>query len=115
MKRHEKTSASVVRNAASVASPAPIGSTTKPMPSTIDPRGYQFPNQYVLAPCNVPIRIVDEIASVTKAKAMPSESAAARDNHFRKLAESAAPMSGTTTGKGTRGPLTLSLSSCGGL
>src|SRR6185437_8110524 len=41
-------SASNVRNAATVARAAPTGSTRKPTPMTMRPRGNQLPNQYTM-------------------------------------------------------------------
>ena len=95
------TNAAVTSAAQTEAMPAPIGSMTKPTPSTIEPRGGQLPNQYTTG---------SSIESLQQDEADDRDGGgdpggdrvgeAARATTCSPT-RSAAPSSGTTTGSGT--------------
>ena len=102
-KRQEKIRLSKVKVEASTAKPALIGSATKLMPTTTEPRGNQFPNQYTLGAWITFAISKQETPRVRAANPIPTLSAAARISHLRRQAIRAAPIKGTATGKGVNG------------
>ena len=95
-----RASASIVRRAASVASPAPIGSTTKLMPSTMEPRGNQFPNQYTVAPWLERTSKVAVMPRVMAATAVARPSAAAAIEYLAQSGQGRGPDKRNGDGKG---------------